>query len=149
MVAAWQSYPPGIEICRNKTGSNHVIAIELSLPQMIKTPRLLITSPSELLNLQHIQPIQYHHRLDQIPPQVNMHPIILIRLNTHIIRPQMLHAPPTNLNPALRLKDPQRLVPLRQDPLIGLIRARSIRRQEQPRPEARVAFALVRCELGG
>jgi len=83
---------------------------------------------------QHVQPVQYHHSLHQIPFHIHVNSIIQICLNTHVPRPQMLQASLLNFLAHFLLKQHESSISLRHFPLWWFLFARSVGSDEESIP---------------
>ena len=88
-----------------------------------------------LLYFQHVQPIHDHHRLDQISPQIYMHPIVHVRLDTHVPCPKVFYAPSCGFCFHRLFKQHECFVTLADDPLIGLGFPGCVGRYDQSWPQ--------------
>jgi hypothetical protein len=86
-------------------------------------------------NRQNIQPIQHHHSLNQISPHIHMNPIVFVSLNTHILSPKMLHAPPPHFKFHDAFINHQCFVSLADQPLILFLFACCVGGDEETGPE--------------
>ena len=93
--------------------------------------------PTHSIKINQTQPINHRHRLDQIPPQIQMHAIKLVRLDAHIPGTEVIDPALTHLITHRLLKDLQRLVALGDDPLVRLERAGGVGGDEEFGPRSR------------
>lgn len=84
------------------------------MPSICQNPPSILP----ITKINQIQPIDHPHGLDQIPLEVQMHPIVFTRLDAHVPCPEGVDTSFRRFNADAFFKDHQRLVALANKPLV-------------------------------